>query len=332
MTMDVVSTDGTVDMGPIGSDARPDTRTDTGTDSGPMGSIFIPCTTNAMCGTGGTCLTTFPGGGICTRRCTNDRACGPDGVCETQNMICLPACSSGGGECDQYGGGCVPLDDAFTMGACLPSCYGPGTTPPTGYPACAAPMPMCDPYSGVCVTMQPMGAADGDPCTADGDCAGNRCITELDATTNEPTGWVGGYCLSFARAGNLMQGQPVPPSNCPPGAGVVPLGGEQPGDLAPCFHTCNASSDCRAGYQCDHLQPAMGTGNFFSNGICLPVDCNTSGMTCPSGYHCVTQPSDAAMPPGQCEAGAADAGVVPDVVVPDVVVPDASVGDVVVGD
>ena len=307
---DVTSPDSTIEpdvaMGtdvPMGTDvamgADVPQQTDAQAPDARAGSIFTRCTSNTDCGTGGTCLTTFPGGGICTVRCTRDAACGVDGLCEMTNMICLPSCSSGGGECDYYGGACIPVDTAFTVGLCLPSCYASGA--PAGYPACAAPMPMCDAWNGICATMQPTGVDDGGPCRSDSDCRGGRCIAEVDET-GAATGWVGGYCLSFARATNDTQGSPVPQSNCPPGAGAVPLNGQGPGDSAPCFRTCNATSDCRGGYQCDHLTPAMGTGNFFTNGICLPVDCRTSGMTCPANYHCVTQPSDAAVPPGQCEA------------------------------
>jgi hypothetical protein len=232
-------------------------------------------------------------------------------VCETNAGICLPICTSGGGECDQFGGYCVPADATGQSHLCLPSCFpANATNAPPGFPSCASPL-MCDQYSGVCSNMQPTGAENGAACVMDSDCKGGRCIAEID-DMGQPSGWVGGYCLSFGRADNIRQGAAVPTSNCPPGSGAVPLGGEGAGDSAPCFKTCMANTDCRGGYQCDHLTPSMGTGNFFTNGICLPVDCNDAGMTCPSGYRCVTQPSDAAMPPGQCEA-LTDGGL-PDVV------------------
>ena len=260
--------------------------------------IFTHCSTNAQCGSGGTCLTVFPGGGICTRRCTNDRACGVDGACELNNGICLPSCSTGGNECDRFGGACIPVDGAFTTGLCLPSCYTSGA--PAGYPQCQEPMAMCDAYNGICATMQPTGAEDGDPCVADVDCKGGRCITEIDPL-GQPSGWIGGYCLSFGRATNITEGQSVPQSNCPPNAGAVPFDGQGPGDSAPCFRTCVADSDCRAGYQCDHLT-SMSGGQFFSNGICLPVDCSRAGMQCPAGYACATVTGDASMRASQCEA------------------------------
>ena len=128
------------------------------------------------------------------------------------------------------------------------------------------------------------------------------------------SGWIGGYCLSFGRVpsnSTYMVGAPIPQGSCPAGAGVVPLGGELEGDEGPCLKTCDSVSDCRPGYQCDHFLSGMGGGPFFSNGVCMPVDCNVAGMTCPAGYACVVPPSDAAAPAGLCgrdrDAGA-DAG------------------------
>ncbi len=273
------------------------------------------CTTNAQCGAGGRCLTQFPGG-LCTRSCTNDRACGANGMCETNLSMCLPTCMPGNADCDQYGGSCIPADNTGAVNICIWSCYtAAATNAPRGYPMCPA-TAACDPYSGACGQMPPTGAEDGGPCAADADCKGGRCITELDSGTGEATGWVGGYCISFARQAEIIRGQPVPQGNCPTGAGVVPMNGEGPGDGATCFATCDATHPCRGGYQCDDLTPASGTGDFFSNGICLPVNCLTAGMACPANYHCVIVPVDGGPPDGRCEASAAvDGGV--DVVVTD---------------
>ncbi len=272
-------------------------------------SLYGQCTTNAQCGAGGRCLTQFPGG-LCTRSCTNDRACGANGMCETNLSMCLPTCMPGNADCDQYGGSCIPADATGTVNVCIWSCYtAAATNAPPGYPMCPA-TAACDPYSGACGQMPPTGAEDGGPCAADADCKGGRCITELDADTGAATGWVGGYCLSFARQADIMQGQPVPQGNCPPGAGVVPINGEGLGDGSPCFAVCDATHPCRGGYQCDHLTPASGTGNFFSNGICLPVNCLSTmpGMTCPANYHCVSVPQDGGPPDGRCEANTATDG------------------------
>ncbi|MEI8255920.1 MAG: hypothetical protein WCJ30_09620 [Deltaproteobacteria bacterium] len=295
--------------GDIARDVPRDTSADVLADVG-----FFPesgCTTNAQCGAGGRCLTQFPRG-MCTRACTNDRACGPSGVCEPNLGLCLPSCVPGAADGDQYGGYCTPTDVTGAVSACIWSCFPAGdVNTPTGYPTCS-PATTCDVYSGACGQPPPTGVDDGGPCTADADCKGGRCVTEIDGTTGAPTGWIGGYCLSFARQSEITQGQPVPQSNCPPGAGVVPLDGQYSGDRSTCFAVCDETHLCRVGYQCDLLTPSSGTGDFFSNGICLPVDCARTGMTCPAGYHCEVPPSDAALPPGICVAGRGDAGVAAD--------------------
>jgi hypothetical protein len=158
---------------------------------------------------------------------------------------------------------------------------------------------MCDPYTGVCGTTPSTGADNGAACTQDSDCRGGRCITEVDAMTGTPSGFLGGYCLSFGVAAPLMMGAPVPPSNCPPGSGAVPLDGEAPGDSVPCLKTCSTSAECRAGYQCDHLSTSMG-GAFFSNGVCLPLDCTQPGMDCPTGTTCRTMTAMDGTPFGVC--------------------------------
>ncbi len=294
VAMDVVTTD-QVTPGPDVRDVI--LVRDVPTDSG-SSALYGRCTTNAQCGTGGRCLTQFPGG-LCTRPCTNDRACGASGVCATDLSMCLPVCMPGNADCDQYGGACTMADATGVTNICMWSCFtATATNVPPGYPTCPA-TAACDPYSGACGQMPPTGAEDGGPCTADADCMGGRCITELDVGTGEATGWIGGYCLSFGRQADIMQGQPVPQGNCPAGAGVLPFNGEGLGDASPCFATCDATHPCRVGYECDHLTPSSGTGEFFSNGVCFPVDCARTGMTCPAGYHCVVA-GDAGVPTGLC--------------------------------
>ena len=257
-------------------------------DSGGGGTGSVPlyghCAASSDCrDTGAGCLTVFPGG-LCSKACTTNADCGSGTCLDTGNgSVCLPSCTSGGGECGAVGGMCVPIDANATMFACLPGCFASGA--PAGTPSCTNPL-TCDPYAGICTSTPSTGADNGAACAADADCRGGRCIVEVDMGT--PSGFLGGYCLSFGVSVAIMQGAPVPQGSCPTGSGAVPINGERPGDSVPCFKTCSANSDCRAGYQCDHLTPGSGTGQFFSNGICLPVDCSTAGMTCPSGTHCVS--------------------------------------------
>jgi hypothetical protein len=317
------NTDGGADANPqdgtMNGDATDHVVTPDVHDSGPADTgvpLFQPCTSTAMCtglGTGAMCITQFPGG-ICTRRCTTDHNCGPTGSGICLQGVCFPQCQQGDSSCDQYGADCVVVDPADpTRRICNPSCFPSGSTPPSAsYPMCPA-SAACDPYTGACSAMPvTMGAVDGAPCMADTDCRGGRCILENDPM-NGPSGFIGGYCISFGYRpadSAYAMGQPIPQGNCPMGSGPFPFSDTMVSDGTACLATCDTSHPCRAGYTCDHLQSTMTHMPFFTNGFCLPVDCNMTGMSCPSGYHCVTQPSDAAMPPGQCEAGGTDGGVV----------------------
>jgi hypothetical protein len=286
------------------------------------------------------CQTIFPGG-LCTRRCSNDRACG-GGVCETQLQICLPSCTPHGGlECDQYGAACYPEDETGTAFVCFPSCFPMGATPPASFTNNCVAGTTCDPNLLFCSPNAPAtGGAVGDACTGDMDCASGRCIAEVDAMTGEATGYIGGQCFTVGRlpAGSEYQmGMPLPRGNCPMGSVAIPFAADDAeGDPAICLKGCTADADCgREGYFCDHFGDPGAPA--FSTGICDPINCNEAGRTCPSGYHCVTNPSDAAMPAGHCEAGGGDGGVtdggsdgsvIPDVVIiPDVPEVDASIGD-----
>lgn len=255
---------------------------------GSTSSLFTHCTSNAPCGVGGTCLMVFPGG-LCTRRCTNDRACGTNGVCETNSGVCFPRCTSGGLECDRFGAACYPFDAQGVTLGCYPSCFPPDTTPPAGYAPCDA-MTRCDPNQLVCSNDVAMGGSVGDPCISDQECASGRCEPEIDAS-GVATGFIGGYCIAIGRLpaqSAFVPGQPVPRTNCPPGTAGVPAGGTgEEGDPSVCLRTCMLDGDCRAGYHCDQLGQ-------FSNGLCLPIDCSQAGMTCPSGYACMTDPGSGA--------------------------------------
>ncbi len=292
-------------------DARNDASFDGFSDARGDGSpLRSGCARNADCGSGETCLTTFPGG-FCTRRCTSIAGCWSGTVCDATALVCVPACTPGGRECEPFGGACAT--STAGPGQCVPACFtvgAPGTPP--GYPSCV-PGTVCDPYRGTCGSIPSVGAESGEPCTNDSACRGNHCVTETDLA-GIASGWIGGYCASLGRVPDstaYVVGSPVPQSTCPPGSGVVPLHGESQGAVVECLKTCNVASDCRAGYQCDHRLSAMGGAPFFSNGVCVPIDCAIAGATCPAGYACQIPSLDAAAASGVCAADS-DGGVASD--------------------
>jgi cysteine-rich repeat protein len=93
---------------------------------------------------------------------------------------------------------------------------------------------------------------DGSACADDAACAGNGCLTEIDA------GWPSGYC-----AGDCDIAAP----SCAGGGSCVDFGG-----VGRCLQPCAQSSDCRGGYEC--VDP--GAGQTF----CYP-DC-TQDAQCPT--------------------------------------------------
>lgn len=293
-------------------DAPPDVRFDGGYEASDSRALLPPeCTRDADCGTGGLCLTAFPGG-FCTRHCAAGTSCWPGTVCDPVAAICVPACASGDDACVRHGGACtVPTTG---QRVCLPACFVPGTPgTPSGYPMCV-PGTACDVFRGSCVTSPSVGADNGAACTVDAECRGGYCEREQDPATHASAGWIGGYCFSLGRVPDRAEyvvGSPVPQSNCPPGSGIAPAHGELATSLTLCLKTCEAPSDCRPGYACDHRLSAMGGAPFFSNGVCVPVDCSIAGAMCPSGYACTTSDLDAASFTGVCTADP-DAGVTDD--------------------
>jgi len=141
----------------------------------------------------------------------------------------------------------------------------------------------------------------GAPCTSGNDCKTGLCIPET--SQGQPTGYVGGYCLTFdARSpGNTFQpNMPFPRGNCPPNTANVPLSqGSGEGDQAACLSSCTRTNaqdirgTCRPGYECNY---AMSTsGMMSSTGFCDVFDCNTApyntqpNNACPTGYRCQTR-------------------------------------------
>lgn len=257
----------------------------------PPPEYFTPCTAPGMCqGTMARCDNTFPGGS-CTIRCTTARACGEGATCVIELNQCYRTCTLGGGECG-VSGVCVPYNE--TTRFCFPACY---RTPPAGVAACN-PGTLCNVYAGACLDASdlPPGADNGGPCTGDDDCKSQQCLTETDEADGSSTGFLGGFCVSYARyTGQIRPGQALPEGNCPPGSAGIPMeAGAGAGDQAICFATCTpgATSRCRPGYECDNrffdgtMQP--------TNGICSPIDCLAAphnaqpNNDCPAGYECRT--------------------------------------------
>jgi hypothetical protein len=110
---------------------------------------------------------------------------------------------------------------------------------------------------------------------SDGDIAGNG---------NPIRGYVGGMCVSYARAPDrsaFVGGGPLPTSNCPTGSVIVPpVNGR--GDMALCLPECHRDGDCRPGYAC-----SMTDGiNTYSDGYCAPIDCADGVHDCPAPSVC----------------------------------------------
>jgi hypothetical protein len=233
--------------------------------------LFGPCSADDQCqyAVGAQCLTTYPGG-LCSLRCEPDgQECGPRGTCVLN--VCLPACDTTencltvGGMCDQ---------DTY----CAPSCG-------VGSPPCATGT-VCDPYSVACTTQPTTSGADnGAPCTTDDQCRG-FCTTGLTGTDGNPVhGYLGGMCVSYARApdrSTLLDGGPLPTSNCPAGSVIVPPFNAA-GDMILCLPECHDDGDCRPGYAC---WTTDGT-HTYSDGYCAPIDCADGVHQCPAPSACV---------------------------------------------
>jgi hypothetical protein len=232
--------------------------------------LFGPCTADHQCqyAPGAQCLTTYPGG-LCSVRCDPDgQDCGLSGDC-IEN-VCLPACARTN-NCLAIGGMCA--QDTY----CAPSCG-------VGAPPCSAGT-VCDPYSVACTTPPTTAGADnGAPCTSEDQCRGS-CVSEEATDVLPAGGYLGGMCVSNARApdrGAFVDGGPLPRSNCPPGSVIAPPINAS-GDLALCLPECHEDGDCRPGYACWKTD---GT-NTYSDGYCAPINCADGVHQCPAPSACV---------------------------------------------
>ncbi len=121
----------------------------------------------------------------------------------------------------------------------------------------------CDASCGQgCTLTDPAPGTPGAACTADGQCA----LTDpmcYDGT--EPSGWEGGYCLSFGCTDS---------SQCNGGA-CLPV--STSGDGV-CVQQCGHDLDCRVGYTCSKVKD--GTGTYCRAGC-------DAASPCPSGRVCL---------------------------------------------
>ncbi len=273
---------------------------DSGSDSGQHDAgpsyLFGPCTTDDQCpGPDEVCRTAADdgwAGGFCTRTCMPpDRGPCDDGVIYNH---CLEQTDGSGSYCEQRClNGVDCMRDGYTCvgdfgggaGMCVPICSsdeecGGGT--------------QCNPWAGTCVPSGgvPTNAVHGDPCTANADCRSEQCLLER-STAGTPTGWNGGYCYGPCILPNgyntntFFDGTALPQGTCPEGDVCFVNGSYTRGDLGACLHGCATDADCRGaeGYSClkDFDLPSGGTSS-YTNGVCLPIDCNVDD--CPTGYMC----------------------------------------------
>jgi len=101
----------------------------------------------------------------------------------------------------------------------------------------------------------------GSSCTASS--CGEEAVCIPEQTVEGPTGFLDGYCVQFDCSLDSL---------CPDGSECFKVGKNDAGeDVMTCLDSCEATSDCRSGYQC--IDP----------GACLP-GCGED--SCPEGYDC----------------------------------------------
>lgn len=182
------------------------------------------CTADATC-SGGVCVGVGSPGAVCAAPCT-DGACATGETCTRlgDSLLCLPACESA--TCASG------LVCAASAGVCLPDCR-------AGW-SCGSALVCSD--GGTCELPTDPGAAVGEPCAADMDCAGGVCI-------GSETG--AGVCAAPCASGE-----------CPAGQTCARLG-----DHLLCVPACTAGTPCTGALVCSESLAA-----------CLP-DCR-DGWSC----------------------------------------------------
>lgn len=257
-----------------------------------MSELFGPCEADSQCpGEGAVCRGAVEGypGGYCTVPCTDRTPCDARGVyhhCATREgedqAYCERRCLNGI-DCGRNAYTCageLPPSGGFCIGVCTSDedCGGDS---------------VCDPYTASCSeSVGETGAITGEPCADDDGCRSGQCIPE-ENEAGQPSGWVGGYCVSNCilptgyNTNDFFAGDAFPNGGCPGDAVCIPADFSQTavGDLGRCYDQCLLDTDCREGFRClQEINLQSGGVRMFSNGLCLPWDCQANG--CPSGYTC----------------------------------------------
>jgi len=265
-------------------------------DAGPgvePSALFGACQQDSQCpGEGAICRTAAEGfpGGYCTVPCMDRTPC-DDGFVynhclrrgDVEQSYCELRCLNGI-DCGRDGWTCLNQfeDDS---GACIPVC---GSDEQCGDGA------QCNPFTGECTTepVPDIGAVTGETCANDDACRSGACITEVD-DAGQPSGWVGGYCISNCilppgyNTNSFFEGDALPSGSCPGDTVCLPrtFRAASRGDLGACYDQCTGDGDCRQGYTClQEFRVGMGSAS-YSNGVCVPGNCMEDG--CPTGYGCV---------------------------------------------
>lgn len=263
------------------------------------GTIGLPCETAAECPGGLDCVPSSatgpfqeggPEGGYCTTTCTVNEdceaiddiaACALDG--DDGTSYCVALCQTGeptsGTElkCSLLQGqrddlaclaGTNMPSGGRDLGLCIPICHSDA--------ACGGGR-FCDLGTGVCVDAAPPGAAIGEACTEDTECAGGQCINLTDG---------GGFCSGLCTYGLI--------GGCGFDAEGVEVGARDAGCLVPasrtggtgdvgfCGELCDVPEDCaQAGWACDSLADLFGSDTaaelFGRTGFCNPPEPTDAG-------------------------------------------------------
>lgn len=216
-----------------------DNPVDPGADN--RGELGDPCSQDNDCA-GGACLEKVAGEGYCSQRCEYE-SCPQGAVCWPFGIgrHCLKGCTAST-QCHPW----LICDQDQT-------CW-PGDNPIEDSPPVDDP-PEPDPV--------PEGSAIGGPCETAADCRDEGAYCYPYTLNDNPTGFMGGYCLINGCSGG----------GCPDGSickAIYAGGGKA------CVPTCANNAECRSaeGYAC-----VAWTGD----DLCWP---SCSAASCPSGYSC----------------------------------------------